>query len=145
MELQAHAPGKSSVKAVEIQASPNVIRASNTCAYAVLRGFQGSPRKIRLVTRHIAGKQVRQALLSLDHMRNKSAEPISKLLKAALDNAMQKNITGPMHIKHIFANKAHVVKRMQIKGRGRTGLTTKPYSHITVVLQKTEETHGSKS
>lgn len=112
------------------------IRKSDQYCQSVLRNFQGSYRKGNLITKYIQGMDVSQALFALEHMRNKWAIPTHKLVKAALNDAQQKNISGQMVIAHAFTCKSHEIKRLEIKGRGRTGTRKKPYCHITVILSK---------
>lgn len=112
------------------------IRTSKEHAFSTLSMFQQSYRKVNLIMDAIRGVPVSEALLRLESMRNKGAVPIHKLVRGALNDADQKQIGGDLLIEHAFASRAKVLKRLEIKGRGRTGIRGKPYCNMTIVLKK---------
>ncbi|KKT21261.1 MAG: 50S ribosomal protein L22 [Parcubacteria group bacterium GW2011_GWB1_43_8] len=54
---------------------------------AKLNNYRASPRKTRIVADLIKGKKVKDAIVQLDFLTKKSANPIVKLLKSAISNA----------------------------------------------------------
>lgn len=120
------------------------IRASKDKAYSVLSNFQASYRKVNLVMDAIRGIDPAEAFFRLEAMRNKSAIPVHKLLKCALNNADQKSINEQLVIEHAFASKTKTLKRLEIKGRGRTGIRTKPYCDVTIILSNKNQTIENK-
>ena len=54
---------------------------------AKLNNYRASPRKTRIVASLIKGKKVKDAIVQLDFLAKKSANPIAKLLKSAISNA----------------------------------------------------------
>lgn len=82
----------------------------------------------------IRGLKTQEALFMLDTMRNKSALPVHKLLRCALNNAGQKSLEAELFVRHAYASRKKVLRRLEIKGRGRTGIREKPYCDITIIL-----------
>lgn len=112
----------------------NQVRESNNHAQAMLNGVRGSYRKINIILDAVRGKSAQDAVTALDFIPKKHSPYVSKLIRSAMSNAKAKGVKGDLYIQHIYATKAHVLKRLFFKGRGRTGINQKPYSHITVVL-----------
>lgn len=110
------------------------IKASKGHAFSTLSNLQSSYRKVNLIMDAIRGVDAAEALFRLEFMRNKNAISIHKLVKAALDNADQKMIEGSLMVQHAFASRAKVLRRVDYKGRGRSGVKEKPYCHVTVVV-----------
>lgn len=118
----------------------NQVRMSKDHAQAVLNGVSGSYRKINIILDAIREyKTAEQAVVALNFITKKHSECVQKLIQSAISNARSKGIAGDLEIAHIYATKAHVQKKLFFKGRGRTGVNQRSYSHITVVL-----TAGSK-
>ncbi len=123
----------------------NQVRMSNNHAQAILSGVNGSYRKINIILDAIRDKTAEDAMVALNFITKKHSECIGKLIKSAISNARNKGLQGDLTIAHLYATKAHVIKKLFFKGRGRTGVNQKPYSHITVVLAAgvKEEIDGS--
>jgi len=120
------------------------IKSSNVHAFSTLSNLQSSYRKVNLIMDAIRGVDASEALFRLEFMRNKNAMSIHKLLKAALDNADQKMISGQLLVKHAYASRAKVLRRVDYKGRGRSGVKEKPYCHVTVVVESKDNTKVEK-
>lgn len=116
------------------------VRAQQSFAQASLRGVKGSYRKANLVMDLIRSKPAVKALYILEYTFKRHAKPALLVLKSALENAQAKGInTSELYIRHAYATKAHQLKRVEFKGRGRTGMICKPYSHITITVGPKQE------
>lgn len=103
---------------------------------AILRGIGIPPRKVRLVTEAVKGRQVNEALALLRFIPNASAKPVSKLIESAVANA--ENNYGQdarnLYIVQIVADEAPTVRRMRIQSRRGASRINKRASHITVIV-----------
>ena len=96
-----------------------------------------SPRKTNLILKAIVGRPALVAIKQLAVIRKRASDPIIKLLKQAVGNAVSTKQISPdlLIIDSAFATKGRTVKRAHIGGRGRT----KPYerisSHVTLNLR----------
>lgn len=96
-----------------------------------------SPRKTNLILKAIVGRPALLAIKQLAVIQKRASDPIIKLLKQAVGNAVSQKQVSPdsLIIDSAFATKGRTIKRAHIGGRGRT----KPYerisSHVTVNLR----------
>ena len=96
-----------------------------------------SPRKTNLILKAMVGRPALLAIKQLAIIPKKAAEPIAKLIKQAIGNAVSQRQVSPdsLIIDSAFATKGRTIKRAHIGGRGRT----KPYerisSHLTLNLR----------
>ena len=108
---------------------------------AKLRNLKSSPRKARLVIDTIRGQEVEKALNILKYTRRAQAKYVEKLLLSAISNWENKNKgeraeDANLYVKEIFVDQGRVLKRWQPAPRGSAHRIRKPYSHITVVVDK---------
>ena len=105
---------------------------------AITRYVRISPRKARLVTELIKGKQVEEALTILRFVPKKAARLVDKTLRSALANAEQNpNIdVDTLYIKRIFVDGGPTMKRWRARAMGRATKIIKRTSHITVILDE---------
>ena len=108
-------------------------------AYAVLRNYRMSPRKMRLVADMIRGMDVQEALDVLQFTKKAAAEPIRKLLLSAINNWEQKHEgesveDADLYIKEIRVDGAGMLKRIRPRAQGRAFLIRRRLSHVTIVL-----------
>lgn len=110
-------------------------------ARAIVRYVRMSPQKARLVVDLVRGEKVSNAVNLLRFTNKATARVIEKLILSARANAENKNVADPdeMKIKTIFVDKGPVMKRHLSRSRGRMNVVLKPFSHVTVVLEETEE------
>jgi len=113
-------------------------------AIAKLRNYKASPRKTRLVADIIRGMEVEEALNVLKFTHKKGAEPIEKLLLSAISNWGQKNSEeraedANLVVKTIFVGQGKVLKRWQPAPRGSAHRIRKPYTHVTIIVDKKAE------
>lgn len=96
-----------------------------------------SPRKTNLVLKAMVGRPALLAIKQLAVIQKRASEPIAKLIKQAVGNAVSLRQVSPdsLIIDSAFATKGRTIKRAHIGGRGRT----KPYerisSHLTLNLR----------
>jgi large subunit ribosomal protein L22 len=96
-----------------------------------------SPRKTNLILKAIVGRPALLAIKQLSVIQKRASEPIAKLIKQAIGNAVSLKQLSPdsLVIDSAFATKGRTIKRAHIGGRGRT----KPYerisSHLTLNLR----------
>lgn len=106
-----------------------------------------SPRKTNLVLKSIVGKSATQTIKFLAILPKRAAEPIAKLVKQAIGNAVSLHQASPdaLIIDSAFATKGRTLKRAHIGGRGKT----KPYeritSHLTLNLKSVVKSDTTKN
>jgi len=99
-----------------------------------------SAQKVRLVVDLIRGKNVQQALDILTFEKQKSARPITKLLKSAIANAEQ-NLgiaSDELYVSEIMVDEAPTRKWRRFGARGRFKPWLRRSSHIKLVLRERE-------
>ncbi|MDE0243143.1 MAG: 50S ribosomal protein L22 [Candidatus Kaiserbacteria bacterium] len=104
---------------------------------ATLKNYRQPPRKVRLVTREVLGKQVPQALALLQVIDKKISEPISKLIRSAVTNAGKR--AEDMVVRSVIVNQGIVMKRYRPRAFGRATPNVRRTStvHVTLEEQKT--------
>nr|AMR07474.1 ribosomal protein L22 [uncultured bacterium] len=106
-----------------------------------------SPRKTNLVLKSIVGKSATQTIKLLAILPKRAAEPITKLVKQAIGNAVSLHQASPdaLIIDSAYATKGRTLKRAHIGGRGKT----KPYeritSHLTLNLKSVVKSDTTKN
>ena len=112
----------------------------NTCI-AVLNDVPTSPRKMRLVVDLIRGKEVNRALDVLKFTPKDAAKDVEKLLLSAIANWQQKNPGSRVDdnilmVKTAFVDGGRMLKRVQPAPQGRAHRVRKRSNHVTLVLDK---------
>ncbi len=107
-------------------------------ARAVAKYVRMSPTKVRRVMGLIRGKDVLKAMDILKFTPNIASEPLTKVLKSAAANHMDRFGTDPeeLHISACFADGGPVLKRVQPRAMGRAYRILKRTSHITIVVSE---------
>lgn len=108
-------------------------------AFARLGNCPTSPRKMRLVTDLIRGKDVDQALYILKTCPKEPAIRLRKLLLSAMANWQVKNEglrieDSGLFIKTIQVDGGRVLKRIRPAPQGRAHRIRKRSNHVTMVL-----------
>jgi len=99
-----------------------------------LKYLRHSARKLRPVTRLMAGKNLDLAIRETSVMPQDSAMFINKALRMAKAAAEQKAMTGDdVMVTQIFASTGPKIKRIRANARGRTNAYKKHLAHLTVV------------
>lgn len=104
---------------------------------AKLNDVPTSTRKMRLVADLIRGKRVNEALPILKFQAKQGAARLEKLLKAAINDWMNKNSSvniddADLYIKNIFVDGGTVLKRMRPAPQGRGYRVRKRSNHVTL-------------
>ena len=102
---------------------------------AVLKNYRQSPRKVRLIADLVRGKNVKDALNTLQFVEKRAAEPFAKVIRSAAANAAQagKN-PDQLKITKVAVDKGVVYKRFMPRARGSASPINRRNSHITVEL-----------
>ncbi len=114
---------------------------------ARLRHLQASPQKVRLVADLIRGRDVQEAVNTLQMTNKYAAKPMEKLLKSAIANA--ENRENPLdidelYVKEIFVDPGPSLKRLRPAPQGRAYRILKRQSHITIKLDTREPADEQK-
>ena len=95
-----------------------------------------SPSKVRLVLDNIRGKKAEEAVAILENSKQGAGEIIVKVLKSAIANA--ENNKGlnrsDLFVAETWAGPGPILKRINIRARGRADRLLKRTCHITVIL-----------
>ena len=105
-------------------------------AQAVARGIRTSAQKAGLVLELIRGKDVNQALATLQFTRKSIAREIAKVLRSAVANAQQMDGFGGdverLYVQACYANQGPSMKRVRPAPMGRAFRIVKRTAHLTV-------------
>ena len=110
----------------------------NGTAKAILRKIRVSPQKLNIVASMIRGMRAQRALDVLMYSKKRIANDVRKTLASAIANAANNNGLNP---DALFVKEAHVgysikLRRYRPRGRGRGEVITKPFSHLTVIVEE---------
>ena len=113
---------------------------SDNEAKAVARMLRISPQKLNLLAQLIRGKKVATALADLEFSRKRIARDVRKCLELAIANAENNHDldVDDLVVAEAHVGKALVIKRHEVRARGRVGAITKPFSHLTIVVREVE-------
>lgn len=105
---------------------------------AILKYSRIGPRKVRRVTKLIAGAKAGEALMNLGFLPQRGSKIVAKVLKSAIANAEQKKVADPeaMRISKVFVDVGPTMKRMRPRAMGRADMIKKRSCHITVILEE---------
>lgn len=108
-----------------------------TEARAIATNVRITPRKVRLVIDLVRGKDVKVALGILANVNRAASEPVSKLIRSAVANAVNNfgMDESSLYIASIYANEGMRIKRYLPRAKGSASGLVKRNSHITVVVK----------
>ncbi len=110
-------------------------------AQATARNIRTSAQKAGLVLDLIRGKNVNQALATLQFTKKTIARDIAKVLRSAVANAQQKDgFSGDVErlvVAACYANQGPSLKRVRPAPMGRAFRVVKRTAHLTVKVQET--------
>ena len=101
--------------------------------------IRGSASKVRRVLDQIRGKSYRDALIMLEFMPYRSTDPITKVLRSAVANAVHNLGMDPstLFISSAWANNGPVMKRYRPRAQGRAFSIKKQTCHISISVEST--------
>jgi len=107
---------------------------------AVARYVRISPRKARLVTDLIKGKDLGEAQQILDFSPKGAARVVAKVLASAAANAENNNRLSPdsLFVLRAYVDEGPTLKRFRPRAMGRATRINKRSSHITIILEERE-------
>ncbi|MEI7810222.1 MAG: 50S ribosomal protein L22 [bacterium] len=113
---------------------------------AFLNNYRQSPRKVRLVAGLIRGKKVDAALVELNFLPKRAAEPMEKLLLSAISNAKAQGFEQEnLFVKEISVDKGVTLRRMMPAAMGSGHRINKRTSHVAIILgEKITEKNANK-
>lgn len=105
---------------------------------ATLRHLRIAPRKVRLVARMLAGKNVIEAEYFLSSIQKASARPLLKLLLSAKANAKNNFNLDPdsLIVASCLVNDGPVLKRYMPRAHGSANIIRKRASHVHLTLRE---------
>jgi large subunit ribosomal protein L22 len=108
---------------------------------AVLRGYQMSASKARVVLNLIRGEDVTTAREILAGTTREAADVIGKLLASAVANAVTNDglQAEELYVSAAYADEGITMKRFSPRARGRAGKIFKRSTHITVIVSRLDE------
>jgi len=100
-----------------------------------------SVKKLMPIIDLVRGRVVDDALEILQFLPSPAAAKVAKVVKAAASNAENEILARPsdLRIIEIFANEGPRTKRFRARARGRVAKIIRRNSHVTVVVDETEE------
>jgi len=108
---------------------------------AVAKQIGASTKRLRPILDLVRGKQVDEAIDTLNLLPSPWAKTVAKVVNSAAANAETNLLLNrnALRIVQITADQARSLKRVRPRARGRIGRITKRSSHITVVVDEAEE------
>jgi large subunit ribosomal protein L22 len=98
-----------------------------------------SPTKVRPVADVIKLKPYSEAMAILENMPQKGARLLTKTMKSAASNALNRNKKldeDMLFVREIRIDEGPRLKRLWCRGRGRADMLLKRMCHITVVVDE---------
>ena len=106
---------------------------------ATAKGIRIAPRKARLVIDLVRGKELYDALNTLQFTQKKAAPMISKLIESAMHNIEHSDEhdwdIDDLVVTEAYVNEGPTLRRFKPRAMGRATRINKRTSHITVVLE----------
>ena len=110
---------------------------------AVARYLLVSPFKVRPVADAVRRRPYPEAIAILDHLPQKGASLIRKVLKSAAANALVQNKDldeEMLYVRELRIDEGPRLRRVWFRARGRADLLRKRMSHITAVVDEIGKT-----
>lgn len=114
----------------------------DTSAIATLRMLRVSPRKLNLVAQMIRGKRVERALDELAFSPKRIAIDVKKTLMSAIANAENNHglDIDRLYVTEATVGKSLVMKRLDVRGRSKSGRIKKPFANLRIIVSQIGET-----
>ena len=102
---------------------------------ATLKTHNQTPRKVRLVTDLVKGKNIPEALAALQFLPKRAAEPVAKLIKSAVASAKEQGKKAEdLVVKNIIVESAGMTKKYMPRAFGRASMIRRRKSRVIVTL-----------
>lgn len=103
---------------------------------AQLKTLRMSPKKVRLIVNLVRGMNAVRAEEKLTFLQKRAGEPILKLLRSAIANALKNNNLrkDSLRITEVTVNAGPVMRRSRPRAHGRAFPIKKRSSHVIMVL-----------
>ncbi len=111
--------------------------ADKTGYIATSKFLIASPTKVRPVADVVKLKSYSEAMAILENMPQKGARLLTKTMKSAASNALNRNKKldeDMLFVKEIRIDEGPRLKRLWCRGRGRADTLLKRMCHITVIV-----------
>jgi large subunit ribosomal protein L22 len=112
-------------------------------ARARLRNYRVSAQKARLIANEIRGRDVDEALTTLDLSTKRFAKPLAKLVRSAIANAEEKNNRDHagididnLVVREVTVDQGSSMWRIRARAQGRAAWIQHRTSHIQIVLNE---------
>jgi large subunit ribosomal protein L22 len=106
---------------------------------ACAKYLKGSPSKIRPVADLVRNKPYNEAIAILEHMPNKGAGLIKKVVVSAASNALNKNkklAEDMLYVRELRIDDGPRMRRVWFRARGRADMLVKQMCRISVVVDE---------
>jgi large subunit ribosomal protein L22 len=113
--------------------------AEKTGYIATSKFLIASPTKVRPVATVLKLKSYSEAMAILENMPQKGARLLTKTMKSAASNALNRNKKldeDMLFVKEIRIDEGPRLKRLWCRGRGRADTLLKRMCHITVIVDE---------
>ena len=109
---------------------------------AIGNNIRISPQKVRLVTDQIKKISPQRSLSILNHVPQKAAKPLKKLIASVIANAQNNNglDAASLTFKEINVTKGQVFKRFRAVSRGRAHSILRRTSNIKIIVEGSKQT-----
>ena len=120
--------------------SEHFTKATSPIVKARLDNFRGKPFEFEMLSRNAVRKNASFVAKQLEYMPGKHAKALRILINSCIANAAHNNNLDPanMYIRTISVSRGKYLKRVEFKGRGRTGSVWKPSANVLIELQGVE-------
>lgn len=107
-------------------------------AVAKLKKVRVSPQKLNVVASMIRGMKADKAVGALLYSKRRIANDVRKTLLSAMANAENNHglDVDRLYVKEAYVGYSIKLKRFHPRGRGRGGRVTKPFSHLSIVVEQ---------
>eukprot|EP00291_Cryptomonas_curvata_P022899 CAMPEP_0172172728 /NCGR_PEP_ID=MMETSP1050-20130122/12618_1 /TAXON_ID=233186 /ORGANISM="Cryptomonas curvata, Strain CCAP979/52" /LENGTH=202 /DNA_ID=CAMNT_0012844321 /DNA_START=268 /DNA_END=872 /DNA_ORIENTATION=- len=107
-------------------------------AKAMIKKFKTSTKKLKLVAKLVRRARVDAALMQLALSPKRVSKVVRRCIYSAKFNAANNHGMDPdnLMIDEIILGRSSYLKRVEFKGRGRTGVRRLPYCHLTVYVRE---------
>ena len=118
-----------------------------TEAQAIVRNLRVSPRKLNLVAGLIRNLPASEAVATLTFSKRRIAHQVRKALESAIANAENNHQldVDRLVVTRAEVGRAIVMKRFHARGRGRSALIEKWFSHLKIVVAERAQEAAAES